>query len=310
MTNSSTNNAMRRFSFLIILCFALSFTMQAQTQPLAKHVVLIGLDGWAAHDFEHAHDIPNLTSLMQEGACSMHKRSVMPSSSAINWASMFMGVGTEMHGYTTWGSKVPEVPSIATNENGIFPTIFSVIREQCPEAETGCTFEWDGIKYLIDTAAISHVEYFKAGGSHVEENCDNIVQYIREKKPVFFAPCFDGIDAVGHDKGWYTEDYYNYLVRIDQCVGRIIQAIKDAGIYDETIIIVTGDHGGHDKGHGTIDIRDMETPIVFFGKNVRTGYSIKEPVVQYDIAATIAYILGLETPSVWRGKPTTEIFIK
>ena len=52
----------------------------------------------------------------------------------------------------------------------------------------------------------------------------------------------------------------------------------------------------------------MESPFVVFGKNVRSGYLIQEPVVQYDIAATIAYILGLETPSAWRGVPVTSVF--
>ena len=296
----------RKLYFLLL--FAWIGATITLAQPIANHVILIGLDGWAAHDFENAHDVPNLQSLMQGGSYTMHKRSVIPSSSAINWASMFMGVGPEMHGYTTWGSKTPEVTSITTNGNGIFPTIFSTIREQRPEAETGCTFEWDGIKYVIDTLAISHVKYFKGGWKQVEENCNEIVQYIQEQKPIFFVPCFDGIDGTGHEKGWYTEEYYNYLARIDQCIGRIIQALKDAGIYDDTIIIVTGDHGGHDQGHGTLDIRDMESPLVFYGKNVCANHQIKEPVVQHDIPATIAYILGLEIPEFWRGRPVKQAF--
>ena len=287
---------------------AMLWANAVQAQPIASHVILIGLDGWATHGLDKAHDIPNLRSLMEGGACAMHKRSVIPSSSAVNWASMFMGAGPEMHGYTTWGSKTPEVTSVATNENGIFPTIFSVIRSQRPEAETGCTFEWDGIKYVVDTLSISHVEYFEKGWKFVEENCDKIVQYILDKKPVFFAPCFDGIDGTGHEKGWYTDDYFNYIIRIDHCVGRIVQALKDAGIYDDTVIIVTGDHGGHEQGHGTLDIRDMESPLVFYGKNVRARHRLEEPIVQYDIAATIAYILGLDIPEAWRGKPVKQAF--
>ena len=54
---------------------------------------------------------------------------------------MFMGVGTELHGYTTWGSKTPEIPSREVNERGIAPTIFSVLREQRPKAEIGCLYE-------------------------------------------------------------------------------------------------------------------------------------------------------------------------
>ena len=276
---------MRHLCFLFMLLFAFTFTTKAQTTALAKHVVLIGLDGWASHDFDKAHDVPNLLSLINNGSYTMHKRSVIPSSSGVNWATMFMGAGPEVHGHTTWNSKTPDVNPMSTNAHGIFPTIFSLVREQCPEAETGCTYEWEGIS-----------------------NCDHIVQYIIDKKPMLFIPVFDGIDGTGHSSGWYTESYYDYLARIDVCVGRIIQALKDAGIYDDTIIIVTGDHGGHEQGHGTLAMEDMESPFVVFGKNVKSGYLIEEPVVQYDIAATIAYILGLETPSAWRGKPVLSVF--
>ena len=84
---------MRHLSFLFMFLFAFNFPIKAQTPPLAKHVVLIGLDGWASHDFDKAHDVPNLLSLMNNGSYTMHKRSVIPSSSGVNWASMFMGAG-------------------------------------------------------------------------------------------------------------------------------------------------------------------------------------------------------------------------
>lgn len=89
----------------------------------AEHVVLIGLDGWGAYSVEKA-DIPNTKSLMENGSYTLKKRSTLPSSSAINWASMFMGAGPELHGYTEWGSKTPELPSRELNQHGIFPTIF------------------------------------------------------------------------------------------------------------------------------------------------------------------------------------------
>ena len=289
-----------------ILLIFFVFAMSGKAQPLAKHVVLIGLDGWAAHDLDKASDIPNIRMLMQGGSVTMHKRSVLPSSSGVNWASMFMGVGPESHGFTTWDSEKHDLPFAFENEHGIFPSIFSIIREAYPNAETGCTFEWEPIKYVVDTLAISYVEYFSGGADKVESNCTRLEQYIREHKPLFFAPCFDGLDGTGHSKGWYSRDYYDYLTRLDRCIGRIIQALKDAGIYDETVIIVTGDHGGHDKGHGTLAMEDMESPLVIFGPHVKRDYQIEAPVVQYDVAATIAYVLGIELPQVWRGKPVKE----
>ena len=75
-----------------------------EPQRIAKHAILIALDGWGAYSVPKA-QIPHIKSLMKQGCYTLHKRSVLPSSSAINWASMFNGAGTEMHGYTEWGSR-------------------------------------------------------------------------------------------------------------------------------------------------------------------------------------------------------------
>ena len=130
----------------LLLTITLLTATSVQAKNRAKHVVLIGLDGWGAYSVESA-DIPHIKKLMEEGCYTLKKRSVLPSSSAVNWASMFMGAGPELHGYTTWGSKVPELPSRVVNEHGIFPTIFSLLREAQPESEIGCLYEWNGIKY-------------------------------------------------------------------------------------------------------------------------------------------------------------------
>lgn len=79
-------------------------------KPKAQHVILVGFDGWGAYSFPKA-DMPNVKKLMADGCYTLDKRTVLPSSSAPNWASMFMGAPTEIHGYTTWGSQKPEIPS-------------------------------------------------------------------------------------------------------------------------------------------------------------------------------------------------------
>ena len=61
-------------------------------------------------------------------------------------------------------------------------------------------------------------------------------------------------------------------------------------------------------GHGRTSMAEMEAPLVFFGKGVKKGHKIDVPVVRYDTAPTIAYILGLQTPDVWRGRAITEAF--
>lgn len=63
---------------------------------------------------------------MNDGSYTLTKRSVLPSSSAVNWASMFMGAGPELHGYTTWNSSTPDLPSKELSKDGIFPTVFQL----------------------------------------------------------------------------------------------------------------------------------------------------------------------------------------
>lgn len=281
---------------------------QQQLQPKAKHVVMVGVDGWAAHDLESAQDIPNIRALMANGSYTMHKRAVLPSASAINWASIFMGVPTEVHGYTKWNSKVPDIPASYVNNHNIFPTIYSIIREQQPEAETGCTFDWDGVKYVIDTLAINHWEYIPDSYVDINKNCTIAENYIKQYKPFFYTAYFGTLDESGHDHGWYTPEYYATLSEVDMAVGRIIQALKDAGIYDDTIIIVTSDHGGINKGHGGMTLEELETPFIISGKGVKKGYEFTDAMMQYDTPATIAYILGIQPPQPWVGRPVMSIF--
>ena len=92
---------------------------------------------------------------MAEGASTLENRSILPSSSACNWASMFMGAGPELHGYTEWGSRTPELPSRVVNSDNRFPNIFGMYRDKAPEAEIGYIYEWEGMNYLVDTLAMS-----------------------------------------------------------------------------------------------------------------------------------------------------------
>lgn len=273
----------------------------------AKHVVLIGLDGWGAYSVEKA-EMPNVKRLMAEGSYTLKKRSVLPSSSAVNWASMYMGAGPELHGYTEWGSKVPELPSRVTNDHGIFPTVFSLLREAAPEAEIGTIYEWDGIRYVVDTLAMSYEKHVTDKPEVSRATARYAAEYIKRARPALLNIVFDEPDHVGHEKGHDTADYYRKLAELDGYVGQILQAIDEAGIREETIVIVTADHGGIEKGHGGKTMMEMETPFIIQGKGIKRGYEFQKSMMQFDCAATIAYIFGLEQPQVWIGRPMTQVF--
>ena len=292
----------RIITILLLFCCLLVTTPISAKKWRAKHTVLIALDGWGAYSVSKG-NIPHIKNLMEQGSYTLHKRCVFPSASAINWASMFMGVGTELHGYTKWGSKTPEIPSRVVNEHNISPTIFSIMREQYPDAEIGVLHEWEGIKYLVDTLALSHRGQAPSYDDYPEALCEMAETYIKDKKPALVAVCFDQLDHVGHKSGHDTQEYYNCLHTLDGYIGRIIQAIKDAGIWDDTIIMLTADHGG-------ITLEEVEIPFIIAGKNIKQSGEFQESMMQFDTAATIAYVFRLEQPQVWTGRPMKQVFKK
>lgn len=304
---------MRRTLHFVVAVVALAFascTPSAEKKVetgknwKAEHVIYIGLDGWGSYSVEKA-DMPNVKALMAEGCYTLQKRAVLPSSSAVNWATMFMGACPELHGYTTWSSQVPELPSRMVYKNNIFPTIFQLLRDAAPESEIGCLYEWDGIKYIVDSLSLSYHAEIPKGNEVLK---DATVKYIKEKKPALGAFIWDQPDAVGHSVGHDTPEYYAVLKQLDNYVGEIIAAVKEAGIYDNTIFVITSDHGGIEKDHGGKTMMEMETPFIIAGKGIKKGGEFQESMMQFDCASTLASIFGLQQPQVWIGRSMEQIF--
>lgn len=290
------------FMFLFIACNKNDISVHP------KHIILIGFDGLSSEAINQGADMPNLRQLMQEGSYTLENRSVLPSSSAVNWASMFMGAGPELHGYTTWGSKTPELPSRELNANNIFPTIFSQYRLAAPEAEIGYFYEWDGMKYLADTLAMNYQLQTTVGDQYPDGATSPAICYIKEKKPNLCAIIYDQPDGIGHGKGWSSPEYMKKLNELDVHLGQIIKAVDQAGIRDETVIMVVSDHGGIGTGHGNKTMNEMQTPIVIAGKGIKAGFKLPESTMVYDIAGTLAYMLKVPQPQVWIARPILSVF--
>lgn len=294
---------------LLGIFFAMNTYNISAASPRAKHVILIGQDGWGAYSVSKA-EMPNVKKLMDDGSYTLKKRSVLPSSSAVNWASMFMGAGPELHGYTEWYSKTPELPSREVNKNGIFPTVFSLLHESDPKAEIGCIYEWETIRCLVDTFALNYDKHVSEAESNPAAAAQYAADYIKKAHPNLLAVIIDNPDHVGHATGHDTPEYYAVLKELDKYVGQIVNAVKEAGMLDETIFIVTADHGGINKGHGGKTMEEMETAFIISGKNIKKGHEITESMMQFDVASTIAHIFKLEQPQVWIGQPVLSAFEK
>lgn len=293
-----------KIKFLFLTLCLIVFQLNAVTK--VKHVVLIGCDGFGAYAFEKA-NIPNIKKLAQDGSMTLEMRTVLPSSSAVNWASILMGAGPTFHGYTEWGSQTPEIPSVVVSKYGKFPSIYTILKEQKPNSKTAIVFSWEGIEYLVEKEIINIVAPTK---SNDDLAADTTATIILREKPIFTFVHFDEPDHVGHTIGHNTPEYYATLEIVDQRVGKIINAVKAAGIANETVIILLSDHGGIDKGHGGKTLEEVQIPFIISGAGIKKNHKITDTAIVYDVASTIAKLLDLKQPQAWRGIPLQDAIAK
>jgi predicted AlkP superfamily pyrophosphatase or phosphodiesterase len=270
-----------------------------------KHVILIGLDGWGAYSLPKA-DMPVVKRMMREGSYTLKALSVLPSNSAPNWSSMVMGAPPRVTGYPGYRSVTDRYRSV-TDRYGLFPTIFAALKAQRPESTIGFFFEWEELDRLCPAEIADHKERIP-DLSNNSNAVEAIGDYIKTKKPTLTMIVFDEPDHTGHSAGHGTKAYYEKLRQLDRFIGVIEEAVRAAGIYDETVFVLSADHGGILWGHGGFTLRERRIPLIFSGGTIKRGHVISQPVHIYDSAPAVASILGIDPPSVWKGRAIREIF--
>lgn len=278
----------------------------AQKFTNAKHVVVIGVDGMSPDGIRHA-QTPTLDKLMQEGAFSMKAFAVMPSSSSPNWASMIMGASPAEHGITSndWEpTDIKEKEYCGGKKGEFFPTIFKLVRDHATGADIAVFYDWDGFGRLIEPG----IPTISADVRGEEKTVTEAVAYLIANKPLLTFIHLDHVDHAGHQYGHGSSEYYASVEKADRLIGEVVKGLKKAAIYDQTVLLITSDHGGIGKKHGGDTPEEREIPWIISGPGVKKGSAIQEPVQTYDTAATIAYVLGYKAPACWIGKPVRSAF--
>lgn len=291
---------------ILLSCTPASGASPDETKASPTHIIILGFDGWGASSYELA-EMPFLKKMVSESAWTLKKRSILPSSSACNWASMFKGAGPEAHGYIDWDTRKPAFDITFADAKGQFPSFFSIFREAFPDYEMGYLYQWEGMMYLFDMADFNYTKKFEISPAGSTDLMDAAISYIEDKKPAVAALIWDYPDKIGHTTGWYTIDYMKELTHIDSIIESIVTACEKAGIMDSTLFVVTSDHGGHNKTHGQALMSDLEAPFIMFGPGVQPGM-ITDPMMQYDVAAVLADYMHLDIPKGWRGRSPSCIF--
>jgi len=114
-------------------------------------------------------------------------------------------------------------------------------------------------------------------------------------------------DWMGHEYGWLSPEQLSVLFRADEALQTILNALQEAGMREDTLIIITADHGGHDTTHGYSFPEDMTIPWILSGPGV-VPIRLTTSVQTMDTAATAAWALDLPIPPEWDGRPVSEAF--
>ena len=98
-------------------------------------------------------------------------------------------------------------------------------------------------------------------------------------------------------------NYYGMISLVDHQVGRILAALQDEGLADNTLVVFTSDHGEWLGDHGLMLKGPMfyegllRVGLIVRGPGVRAGQCLDQPVSTLDLAATFGDYAGTRVPS-------------
>ena len=115
-------------------------------------------------------------------------------------------------------------------------------------------------------------------------------------------------------KGDYKEHYANYLSainRIDYNIKLLVEKLKEMGIYEDTVIIFTSDHGCHFKTRNLEYKRSchessVHIPLCIFGGGYKGTGKDDRLVSLIDLPATLLSVAGIGVPEHFKGFDITE----
>jgi len=114
-------------------------------------------------------------------------------------------------------------------------------------------------------------------------------------------------DITLEERNHLISQYDGGINYIDFHIGELISRLKELGLYDDTLIIITSDHGEafgerNLMEHGVSVYQDqIYVPLIIKYPNNKDGNVINDPVISVDIMPTILDVTGYEVPDDVQG---------
>lgn len=243
---------------------------------MAKHLIVISYDAFSEDQWEMASRLPNLSKLINNGAHSNKLKSVYPTLTYVVHTTIATGVYPDKHGIH---HNNPLQPFVKEEEQSWFwfrndikvPTIYDAAREH-NLSTAGILWPVSGkssIKYNIpEIRALNNenqaLKILKSGSplyciemelkyGRIRKGIEQpylddfttkcAIETIKRKKPNLLMMHMIDLDDTKHAYGTDSDEVMQVVTRMDKRLGDIMQAVDEAGIKDDTIYLVLGDHG-------------------------------------------------------------------
>ena len=249
----------------------------------------------------------------------------------------FMAVNFSMYPGVPW-AYAPGVLYTDDQPPQLPPTFASVMKQRGSRTAYlhNGDLEWGGTNEMLKGEGYDSVEDFRtfkappltSWGAEDRYLFDRLIQFIDEKPgQPFLAYCWTdqthhpyaqkpGTPRVDFFKGKPPKEladelanYLNVIRETDAHLGRLFDALRERGIADDTLVVITGDHGEafrdphYQQQHG-YSVWQEEVNVPFIVWNPRLfpeGRHLPAVGGHVDLNPTVADILGVEPPDAWQG---------
>ena len=234
-------------------------------------------------------DVPQAQAMMKKAAYTLRASTVMPSVTLPCHMSLFHSVDPTRHGTTT-NTYAPQVRPVKG--------LCEVLADH--KKKSAFFYNWEELRDLARPGSLAY-SYFCSGHHAGYEKANDLVtdaaiEYLTHEYADFVFLYLGFVDEAGHQYGWMSDEYGKAMDNSWKNIQRVLDALPD----DYTVII-TADHGGHDRMHGTDLPEDMTIPLLIMGEDFEAGRELSGADIK-DIAPTVAKLLGAEPAGEWEGK--------
>lgn len=234
-------------------------------------------------------NIEKAQKIIANSKSTMKAGTVMPSVTLPCHMSLFHSVDPSRHGTTT-NTYMPQVRPVA----GLCETL------KLFGKKSAFFYGWNELRDLVRPSNLSYSCFFR-GAEYGYLNADAYLtnEAIRflNANPIDFTFLYLGHpDFAGHRSGWMGEEYMESVKTSWDNIDKVI-----ASLPDDYSFIITADHGGHARMHGSNMPEDMTIPMIFVGEIAERIQGLENANIK-DIAPTVAALLGVNADPEWEGK--------